>query len=220
MIGPQGSGKGTQASILLERHRFISIAGGDIARKLAKKHKEIREEIKAGQLLSDQILDKSVVEIIQKHPKANLLFDGYPRNIEQARFIIQHLKDYHRLVLYLELSDSLSIKRLTNRLICSHCQTTVYGEEVKNLSLLAKITYRFGRCPYDGYPLIKRTDDTAEAIQTRLNLYHQETEPLINYLKQSSELVMIDASPTISQIAEQIEIAINQNNPRTNTNGK
>ena len=177
LIGPQGSGKGTQAKILAEKLNFFYWEMGSILRLTAKEEtmlgKKTKTLIDSGVLLSDDDLYEVVRSKLIELPKAQgVIFDGIPRRIGQAEFLIAYLKSQGRTnftTLFIDLPKEHSLNRLLKR------------AKVEN-----------------------RADDTLEKIEFRLKQYYQDTLPVLEFLKQSTRFLEIDGLPPVSQVTEDI----------------
>ena len=180
-IGPQGSGKGTQAKLLAQKTGFFYWEMGGILRELAKSGTELGNKIGAlidqGVLLGDDILLDVLKHKLSELPKGQgVIFDGVPRRLSQAEFLLAHLHSIgfeNFVTLFIDLPEEESIKRLLLR-----AQTE------------------------------NRKDDSREAIVFRLQQYHEDTMPVLDYLKQNSTFITIDGLPPIPQVTEQIDAAM------------
>ncbi len=166
IMGPQGSGKTTQAQILAEKIKIPLVVMGNIFRELAKEDsdrgREIKEILEKGQLVSD---DKTI-DIVNNHPLepncANgFVLDGFPRNLVQAQGLTKKIDK----VFYIKIQDAVSLKRLLLR---------------------------------------GRADDTEETIANRLSIYHEETEPVLNFYRKQGILIEIDGERTVEEISGEI----------------
>lgn len=191
-LGPQGSGKGTQAHLLKERMNLNYFDMGSFLRKMAESHEELKAKLAAGEMLPDELTNT----LIQKHLEENqmydnIIFDGYPRRIGQLMFLQSLLSqngtrlDY---TVYLTLPEEETIRRLSARRIHK-----VTGE-IYNL-----ITNPPGD-NIDPNDLLHRADDQPEAIKQRLLTYHAETEPMIEELRKTTNFIEIDGTQDIETI--------------------
>jgi adenylate kinase len=203
LIGPQGSGKGTQAQILKRRHHYIYISTGNLLRKLAKsnRHSTI-QSTKEGELVSDDIINKLVDDEISKHHTSSIIYDGYPRTLNQAKHLISMLgetiQNNNLIVIYLELDDSEAINRISKRLTCIKCGFVAYPNKL-SLYQIFKI------CPNCHGTLATREDDNEKVVAERLRLFHNETFPIIEYLSRFTPVSTVDGNQSISHINLQIE---------------
>ncbi len=196
LIGIQGSGKGTQASILSSKYGFKHINVGEIFRNNIKNETEIGLKIKkyvnAGKLVPDEIVIQMVKEVLDKYD--NFVLDGFPRNINQAEFLTKNVNIDK--VINLILPDEISKKRLLARRVCENCKA--------DYNLIYKPPKVEGVCDICGGKLIRRKDDTEEAIQKRLDAFHKETAPVIDYFRKKNLVVDIDANQSIEAIEKEI----------------
>lgn len=199
-IGPQGSGKGTQAKILAEQLNIPPISTGDLFRDLTKSHlkEEIDSYINKGQLVPDELAVKLLKQRIKQDDcKKGFILDGFPRNLDQAR-LLDNLTKINK-VIEIKISDKLAIKRVLSRLSCKKCKA-VYNLETNP----PKKQNICDKCHQDLY---RRADDNPRAIKKRLETYHKETKPLLT--KYKSILITINGSQEIDKIAKQILEKIN-----------
>ena len=211
-IGPQGSGKGTQAKILSEELKIPHISTGDIFRSLTGELKqEVDAIINKGNLVPDELTVKILKQRIQEpDTKAGFILDGFPRNLEQTK-LLEKITTIDK-VIEITLSDEEAIKRISGRVTCEKCKAG-YNE------LTSPKPKTPGICDVCGGKLIRRADDTKEAVKKRLETYHRETEPILeqyqkNYAQSAS---FLDAPKSIKDFGHQnILIKINGEQPIEN----
>jgi len=199
IFGPQGSGKGTQAELIARRHAWPYISTGDIFRYNLKNQTElgqkVAEYINAGHLVPDELTNKIVHNRLEQPDcSVGFVLDGYPRNKTQLEFLAKITKV--DLAIAIELTDAEAIARLAGRLACK-CGLSYHPQNnpPKNR----------GICDKCGGELFRRDDDTPEAIQKRLEIYHAETEPLLAIYEKAGILRRVDGSKSIEGVYEQIE---------------
>ncbi|MEM4259757.1 MAG: adenylate kinase [Candidatus Woesearchaeota archaeon] len=197
ILGPQGSGKGTQAIRIAEKYGLHHISTGDIFRENIKNKtdlgKEIEEIMQSGNLVPDDITNQVIKERLEK-TKNGFILDGYPRNIEQAKFLDKIAKiDF---VIDLELSEEEAINRIASRRLCSKC-----GESYNVISIKPKVK---GICDKCEGKLLQREDDKPEAIKKRLKIYNEQTTPLKDYYRNEGLLIEIDATQSIDEVFKSI----------------
>jgi adenylate kinase len=199
LIGPQGSGKGTQAKLISKEYNIPHISTGDIFRETAKTNtklgKKLKNLIDNGILVPDNVTNDVIKERLSKDDiKNGFVLDGYPRNLNQAEFLNSIIKIDH--VFEIAVSDKESIKRLSSRRQCRKCNL-IYGavNPPKNDN----------KCDNCGEELYQRDDDKEDAIKKRLKTYHKQTEPLINYYKKKGLLVRINGEQSIEKIFDEIK---------------
>lgn len=198
MLGPQGSGKGTQASKLSEELDIPHISTGGIFRYHLKNQTELGIEtgkyINQGLLVPDEVVNKVVDHRLSAKDAANgFVLDGYPRNIIQAEFIDRIAEINYALEIH--ISDEEAIRRLAGRRVCK-CGATYHIEH--NKPRVENI------CDACGHELFIRDDDQPEAIKNRLEIYHAETEPLIDFYQKKSRLFWVNGEQIIMKVHEDI----------------
>jgi adenylate kinase len=199
MMGAPGAGKGTQARLLAERLGYPQISTGDILREMAAAEtplgREIRARQAAGRLVSDDVLAEVILTRTSRPDCANgYILDGFPRTLNQARMLEQLAARQSKDVILARVvvSEDSLMKRLTGRRICSQCG------EIYNIYL--RPPQHEGFCDLDGAPLLQRSDDNAESVQTRLRAYEESTAPLIDYYRNSGRLLEIDGERPVEEV--------------------
>jgi len=205
ILGPQGSGKGTQANFLSKKFNLEHIVTGEMFRKFAREKSPLAKEIdylinKKGRLVPSPLVIKILKERLEKISKnKGLIFDGYPRNLTQARAletILRALKRKIDYVLYLPISQRTTIKRLAIRRSCAKCgQPYILSVNLKKQQKV---------CPKCGGKIIIREDDKSKAILQRLKLYNQRTKPLVSYYHKKGLLIKVNGEPTIPVVYKNI----------------
>lgn len=178
LLGPPGSGKGTQAALLREKLKTPHISTGDILRDHIRRSTELgkqaKEYIDKGQLVPDPlIMDLLFSRVAEKDCINGYILDGFPRTLAQAESLQAHLKHERVFIINLDIKDEEVIERLTKRLTCQQCGTPYH--------LIYTPPRAEGLCDKCGGILVQRTDDTKEVIAQRLKVYHMQTSPLIQY---------------------------------------
>jgi len=193
-IGPQGSGKGTQAKIISEELNIPHISTGDLFRMLeGKLREEVDSYVNKGKLVPDELTVKILKERITKPDcKDGFILDGFPRNIAQANMLDTITKIDK--VIEITLTDELAIERISSRWSCKKC-----GTIFNTITNPPKIKGVCDKCQGELY---RRADDNPEAIKKRLETYHKETEPILK--KYKSVVVSIDGDQEIDKISEEI----------------
>ncbi|MFH1193924.1 MAG: nucleoside monophosphate kinase [bacterium] len=198
-LGPQTSGKGTQAGMLAKKLGIPVLTTGNILRtkKAAgdDEGKLIASFIDKGNLLPDELIDIIVrKELEAEKYKKGVILDGYPRNSHQAEELEKFLNIDK--VIFLDVPDGLVVKRMSSRRICEKC-----GE---NFNLISRPSAKDGVCDVCGGKLMQRHDDTEVAIAVRLNIYHELTEPLIKYYEERGKLIKIDGTKSIEDVWSEV----------------
>lgn len=204
ILGPPGSGKGTQSQFLKQQYNLQHLSTGDLFRDEIAKQSSIGKKsqiyINKGQYVPDKITNEIISNTL-KMIKHNFILDGYPRTTSQVIWldkVLISLKEKLTMVLYLNINEETVIKRLASRVTCPKCKA------IYNLDFLPPS--RSGICDNDGVKLIKRLDDSdKKIIITRLNTYKIETAPLVAFYQTRGLLKVIDANQDNSNIQSQIK---------------
>jgi adenylate kinase len=192
IIGPPASGKGTTAVRIAKNYGLEHIATGDIFRNLDDE--EIAKYLISGRLLPDELVAKAVNR--EMGGKKNLVLDGYPRNVAQAKLLDSFLESEGQKVdrvIYLDTSEETVIRRMTNRRICPKCG------KVYNLATLPPP--KPGTCECGG-ELIQRDDDKEQTIRDRIGVFNQHTKPVLEHYEE--KVLKIDGNNEIDKIMEDI----------------
>ncbi|MDD3679731.1 MAG: nucleoside monophosphate kinase [Candidatus Shapirobacteria bacterium] len=201
LIGPPGSGKGTQAQKILADFDLAYFSAGDILRDLAKEDsalgKQVAKTINQGKLLSDQLMAQIIRDFLSKN-QGSIIFDGYPRNLNQVVFLEESLVNRKGigLVIYLQVSEQVLTARLSSRVICRNCGA-VYN-------LITNPPREKGICDACGGELYQRNDETPEAVKKRLAIFRQQTRPMIDFFKEKGSLFIVDGNQPIKDIYQLI----------------
>ncbi len=204
LLGPPGAGKGTQAKRLAERIGLPHISTGDILRQNVKEGTELGRQAKdimdKGLLVPDDLMAKMLDErFSQSDIKAGFILDGYPRTLPQASTLDEILKSKGLavdLVVYLDSSDEVIIKRLTGRLVCSKCGANFH---ITNMPPKVK-----GVCDSCQGSLYQRSDDNETTVRKRLEVYKQQVASLIEYYKKAAKLQSLNADLGADLVLTQI----------------
>ncbi len=191
LIGPPGSGKGTQAALMVERYGIPAISTGDILRAAVKAGtdlgKKVQATMDAGALVSDEMMiDLVRARLADPDTGRGFILDGFPRTIGQAEALRAMMAGQSLMAIVLEVPEAELVRRLSSRRICSTCKTlytggTSYGSEEELCS----------RC---GSPLIARSDDNEETVKNRLRTYRNTSDPLIAFYRTEGVLNAIDGN--------------------------
>ena len=199
IIGPQASGKGTQASRIAEQYGIFHFSTGDALRAEVKSGSELGQELSrvmnAGQLVSDELIYDIVKKTAAAHPEG-ILLDGYPRTIPQAEM----LKGDVQLgaVVEIAIADETCVQRISSRWMCGNC-----GAGYNTVSLPPK---QEGVCDKCSGSLMQRDDDKPEAVLKRLALYHDQTAPVIEFYRAAGVPIhKIDGEQSIDDVFADIK---------------
>ncbi len=210
MLGAPGAGKGTQASVLSEKYEVPHISTGDIFRAnikngtdLGKKAKEYMDQ---GLLVPDELVVNLVVDRLQQEDaKKGYVLDGFPRTIPQAKALDAELEKQGAAIDYcvdVEVPDEVIVDRMSGRRVCPKC-----GEPYHHEFKIPKVD---NVCDKDGETLILRKDDEPETVLKRLNVYHEQTQPLIDYYSSKGILVEVDGTKDVKGVTEQIVASLGE----------
>lgn len=200
LFGMQGAGKGTLGKGVAARYQLQIFETGAELRKLSQENSPLSQKVKsiieAGHLVPNEVVMEIVENFMSKLPAGkSVLFDGIPRQIEQAHslnnLLAKHNRDYKALLI--NIKKETALKRLTTRRICENCKN------------IYPVDYTKESCEKCGGKLITRTDDNPQAIQTRLEAFEQETIPAIELYK--DKLIEIDGEPKIDEV-EKLAISV------------
>ena len=179
-----GSGKGTQAKMLADKFNLKHISTGAILRLEVEKGQELGKKIKNYQDTGELVPSNIVVEALKNNLGENNIFDGFPRTIDQAHAFDEITKI--DLVLYLKIPDKVAIDRLSKRRQCKKCGYITDDSKTQ--------------CPSCSSDLYQREDDKPEAIKKRLDIFHDVTEPLLEYYKPRDIVHVVDGTKSVDEI--------------------
>lgn len=198
IIGPQGSGKGTQAKLLAERYGIPNVSTGDIFRAAIETKTDVGLQIKDLMDAGSMVPDDLTIAVVKKRLDdvdcaEGFILDGFPRTLPQA----EALDDFSHVdfVIVLEVSDDEVVRRILDRLQCSKCGRITNKNDGK-------------KCKSCGIVLIKRTDDSKESVGKRLRLYHDVTHPLMEYYRPRDIVKIIDGEQSVEKVFKDILVAL------------
>lgn len=205
LLGPPGAGKGSQAKRIIQDFGVAYISTGDIFRKNIKEETElglkVKEIISNGELVSDELTNNLVIDKISSEEfKNGFMLDGWPRNINQAEALDKWLKDTNNdltEVIYIDADTEVLIKRISGRRVCKNCGSTYH---VTNFP-----PKKEGICDVCGSELIQRSDDNEETARQRIEVYEQQTSPLIDYYTEKEKLHRYDGNLEIDDVYKEIK---------------
>ncbi|WKX88158.1 hypothetical protein Q1695_008071 [Nippostrongylus brasiliensis] len=205
LLGPPGSGKGTQAPILAERYKSCHLSTGDILRAEMSSGsalgQKIKEYVDAGNLVSDDMVCELVdVNLNKDECKNGFILDGFPRTVVQAEKLDQLLekrKEPLDAVVEFEIDDSLLERRITGRLFHLKSGRSYHTEfNPPKVPMTDDIT---------GEPLVRRSDDNVEALRKRMAAYHSMTTPLVGYYQKRGIHSSVDASKSMADVSLRLD---------------
>ena len=208
LFGPPGAGKGTQAQLIVKKYNYFQLSTGDLLRNETKKNtvfgNQIESIISKGNFVSDEIVNKLLKHtILNLKFRDRIIFDGYPRSVDQANNLDLILKEFNQkidLIISLAVSRQIIEKRIIGRVTCDKCNLTLnefFNKEEIDLHPCGKDFF------------IKRKDDNLETIMSRYDIYRNTTQPVINFLSKNANFQEIDGTLEIDQITRKIDTFIN-----------
>ena len=209
LLGAPGSGKGTQAKKLMDDFGFPQISTGSLLRRAITDGTEIGKQAKAIMAAGDLVSDEIVLDLIRfsldsPSSQSGFILDGYPRNINQAESLDDLLTSINQPLDHAVLIDvdaNILVKRLSGRRMCS-----LTG---KILNIYYSNQSEIDECLNAGGELIQRSDDNLESITNRINIYREQTEPLLEYYKSRGLLITVDGNGEINQVYKRVLRATN-----------
>lgn len=213
LIGPPGSGKGTQAKLLSTRLNLVHIGTGDILREAIRAKTPLgriaEPYVLKGELVPDDLVNDVIAERFQRDDRPEcFVTDGYPRTVAQAAAFDQVLRQQFldlTAVLFLTVDDEEIVRRMTGRLSCPKCKSTYH--------MVNNPPKQPGICDNCGSSLIQRVDDQEATVRERLRQYHMNTEGLLAHYQSRGLLHEVNGIGTIDQIYDRILQELKQANP-------
>lgn len=211
MLGAPGAGKGTQADKISNKYGIPHVSTGDIFRQSIKNGTPLgvaaKGYIDQGLLVPDHVTNNMVKEVLLKDEfKEGFILDGYPRTISQAEFLANALKEQGKdldMVLNIEVDEQDILKRMTGRRVCTKCSLTyhvVFNKSKDNKT-----------CDKCGTLLIQRDDDKEETVKRRLEVYRNETMPLVEYYTNNKKIRNIEGKGSVEDIFNKVVKTIESN---------
>ncbi|MBL6621483.1 MAG: adenylate kinase [Rickettsiales bacterium] len=209
LLGAPGSGKGTQSALLSKHKNYNHLSTGDLLRSISKEEsglgKKIKSILESGQLVSDEFIIEVISNKLNKLASHdNVILDGFPRTLNQAIFLDnlissnQNITNEDIKIIAIKVDNESVIKRVSGRFACKDCNAgyhELFNQPKEN-----------GICDNCGSSnFIKRKDDSAEIIKTRLKKYEQDTKPIINYYQNNNKIIEINGENRIDEIYKEIE---------------
>lgn len=204
MLGAPGAGKGTQAKRIAEKYSIPHISTGDIFRANIKNNTELGKKAKSymdqGLLVPDEVTIGMLLDRIKKEDCVNgYVLDGFPRTIPQAESLTKALEEMGQKIDYavdVDVPDENIVSRMSGRRACITCGATYHVQFAPPKAE--------GICDKCGAELVLRDDDKPETVQKRLTVYHEQTQPLIDYYRRAGVLVSVDGTQSMDQVFESI----------------
>ena len=208
LLGPPGAGKGTIAKALMQLDGSVQISTGDILRAAISEGSDLGKQVEAAMAAGNLVTDQLIMDIMeqrlqQEDCKLGYLLDGFPRTIPQAealRALLDRLGEKLDCALELNIPREVIIDRLTTRRTCTNCG------EIYNVK--SKPPKRDGICDVCGDAIVQRDDETEEAIENRLQVYNDQTAPLVDFYRNEGLLVSVptsDLEPVLAAIRERLQ---------------
>jgi len=208
LFGPPGAGKGTQAQLIVKKHNYFQLSTGDLLRKETQKKSDLGLKIESliskGNFVSDEIVNQLLKESISNLKyRDRIIFDGYPRTIEQAINLDNLLKEFNQkveIVISLSVPREIIEKRIIGRVTCEKCNLTL--NEFFNSNEIELH-------PCGNQHFIKRKDDNLTTIMSRYDIYKKTTQPVLDYLFKNLRFYEIDGTQKIDEITAKIDGILN-----------
>ncbi len=208
MLGAPGAGKGTQAKMIADKYGIPHVSTGDIFRANIKNGTPLGTEAKQymdkGLLVPDELTVKILLDrVAQEDCKNGYVLDGFPRTIPQAEVLDKALAELGDKIDYaidVDVPDENIVRRMGGRRACLSCGATYHIEHVP--------PKKEGICDVCGQPLVLRDDDRPETVQNRLNVYHEQTQPLIDFYQKKGVLKTVDGTKDMKDVFADIEAVL------------
>ena len=208
LFGPPGAGKGTQAQFIVKKHNYFQLSTGNLLREEVKLKTSLGEEIEKlisnGKFVSDEIVNTLLKKSITNLKfRDRIIFDGYPRNVDQAKNLELILGEFNQTIgyiIFLNVSKNVIEKRIMGRMTCEKCHMTMnefFNKEQIDLHPCGK---EF---------LVKRKDDNLDIVLDRYNTYMAATKPVLDYYSKNKNFTEIDGAAEIEQINNKINDVLN-----------
>ena len=200
LIGAPAAGKGTQARKLIVKYKLAYISTGDMLREEVSKGTDLGLKVKSVMASGGLVSDDLIIAIVKERIKADdckngFILDGFPRTVVQAEKLDELIEHIDKAI-YIDCPDEILLERITARQTCPKC-----GASYNKISVPSKVE---GICDVCGEHLTQRKDDTVEAGKARLETFHNQSEPLVDYYKKQGRLFDVDGTMGIDKITEAI----------------
>jgi adenylate kinase len=208
LLGPPGAGKGTQAKRLSERHGWRHIASGDLFRRHVQEGTELgrlaRSYLDRGELVPDEVTVRMVSEEVARSP-GGFVLDGFPRTVPQARALEERLAADGRplsLAVLLVVDEEVAVARIAGRRTCSRCQRVYHAAFAPPREP--------GRCDACGGELVQRSDEDEATVRRRLQVYREQTAPVVGFYRDRGLLREVDAGGPEEEVAAKLEALVEE----------
>jgi adenylate kinase len=203
LFGPPGAGKGTQADLIVKKHNYFQLSTGNLLREEVKSKTELGEKIdhliSKGKFVSDEIVNNLLRKSITNLKfRDRIIFDGYPRNVDQAKNLQLILGEFNKTIqhiIFLNVPKNIVEKRFMGRLTCEKCHMTINEFFNKDQIELHPCGKEF---------LKKRKDDNLDVVVARYDTYMAATRPVLNFYSKNANFTEIDGAAEIEQITNKI----------------
>ena len=212
ILGPQGSGKGTQAEMLAKKYNLEHIDMGKFLREVAKQNTPLGKEVYQIQNVTKTLVPSRILKEVLRLKLNSLpreqgvIFEGVPRKIDQQKYLEEELIESGRkinAVVFINIPEEESIKRISKRWTCRKGHPLIMGKDVYSDK---------DKCPIDASAIFQRIDDLSEGVRKRLQVYEEETMPVIENYRQRKLLIEVDGRPSIEEVRNSILTQIEKRN--------
>ena len=200
-FGPPGAGKGTQAKIVAKEFNVEHISTGDILREAVNKGTDLGEKVKnimeRGELVPDEIMNELVKQKLEE--VNSFILDGYPRTLEQAKFLDAVLKQIKKEIdaaVLIDVPEDEIVKRISNRRVCPNC-----GKVYNLITLKPKNDEKCDNC---GTKIVQRDDDKENVVRERYRIYRKTTEPVIEYYRKNNKIVTVNGVQDVEEVTKEL----------------
>ena len=208
LFGPPGAGKGTQAQFIVQKYNYFQLSTGDLLREQIRLKTNLGDEIEKliskGQFASDEMVNSLLRQSITNLKfRDRIIFDGYPRNVEQAKNLEIILSEFNQKIghiIFLNVSKDIIEKRIMGRMTCDKCNMTLNEFFNKDQIELHPCGKEF---------LKRRKDDNIDVVLTRYETYMKTTKPVLDFYSKNANFIEIDGADEIEQITNKINHVLN-----------